>query len=136
MSGYVKRTCSECGYRDIQPNMIKTVKRVETGRGDSKIDGSTFLGVLLEIPNAKKRFNSVLWANNRRVYTREKTIWLCNACAEEEEKSTSVTSKIINALTPAPKSKFDIFLEKFMTAVALFTFSSFFILFIYSVLFG
>lgn len=85
---YAKRTCSVCGYRDIQPNMKQKTIEVESGR--SKDDGSwaTYIAAtFMKDEAAARRINRTTWANNKRKYYRNKTVWVCKSnCGKHSDK--------------------------------------------------
>lgn len=92
---YTKRTCHKCGYRDIQPNMKSKVIEVETG--SSKDDGSWatyFAATFANDKAAQRKMNRTTWANNKRKYTRKKTVWECKSnCGRKHELEVQTPRK-------------------------------------------
>jgi hypothetical protein len=90
MSEYAKKTCNQCGLRDIQPNMVRATKKVKTGSSRSKLSAGTYVGLLIENKTAQKRFRNNLWANNKRQYTRYREVWMCKDCAKSNPAKSDV----------------------------------------------
>lgn len=78
---YTKRTCDECGYRDIQPNMEKKLVKYHSGNSRRSVGTTTFVGAALGDKKSKRTI--VDWAFNTqgRKYTRKRQIWLCRNCS-------------------------------------------------------
>jgi len=81
MAQYTKRTCVNCGLRDIQPNMRQKEIYAESGRSKKGVSGSTVTGWL--VFGNKKSARSVVdtvFNNNQRTYYRKRKVWLCGNC--------------------------------------------------------
>jgi len=106
MPEYAKKTCNQCGLRDIQPNMTRARKKVKTGSSRSKLSTGTYIGVLLENKTAAKRFHNNLWANNKREYTRYREVWMCKDCAKSDPTKSDIElgplGELITALIGIP----------------------------------
>ena len=84
---YTRRTCSKCGYRDIQPNMRKRTVTYESGSSESGVSKRTWLGVFFG-DNASARAVKRNWFNSsKRKYYRNRNVWMCKKCAGKEDES-------------------------------------------------
>lgn len=78
---YVKRTCRECGYKDIQPNMYRSSIRYKSGSSNTGITKRTLFSSLLGSPEGNRQLGKYLFFPNKRDYYRNREIWLCTNCA-------------------------------------------------------
>lgn len=84
---YTRRTCSKCGYRDIQPNMRKRTVTYQSGSSESGVSKRTWLGVFFG-DNASARAVKRNWFNSsKRKYYRNRNVWMCKKCAGNEDAS-------------------------------------------------
>jgi hypothetical protein len=84
---YVKRTCSQCGYRDIQPNMRQIEIEYESGASRSSASKATYVGWLLG-DKASGRAVMRSWFNSgKRKYTRKRKVWVCGKCSGYARRS-------------------------------------------------
>lgn len=80
---HTKRTCYECGYRDIQPNMYKKVISVESGSSNTGLTTRSLVGSLFSDKSAKEVHKYFL-SPNKRTYKRNKTVYICQGCEGSE----------------------------------------------------
>ena len=62
---YTKRTCSRCGYRDIQPNMKQVTESYTSGHSQRQISKRSIIGAFLGDPRAKRQNADWLLGNTR-----------------------------------------------------------------------
>jgi hypothetical protein len=82
MATYATKTCNQCGVRKPQPEMKQTEMYVETGKSKTGISAATIVGIIFRNKKSGKSFLSWLFNSGQRSYTRKKTVWLCNTCAD------------------------------------------------------
>ncbi|NDV52630.1 hypothetical protein [Salipiger sp. PrR003] len=80
---YVKRTCSNCGFKDIQPNMVQKTFMRNVGSSQASMNGATVLGAMLGNKSSTRRVQSVLFNNGQRTHRRKTTAWFCSDCAKK-----------------------------------------------------
>lgn len=85
---FAKRTCANCGTRAPQPFMHKKVVEIEVAKGKSALSLRTVLGSLLGNKRSARQLSGFLWAPSKRTYSRRKTIYLCEACADKKTAET------------------------------------------------
>ena len=102
---YTKRTCHKCGFRDIQPNMVQRTISVDTGSSRASFDKKAFFAAtFLGDKKAGRQVHKSVFANNKRKYTRDKTVFECRSCAGGSIQRSSL-GRAWNA--------FDVFLLRF-----------------------
>jgi len=89
---YSTRTCTSCGVRDIQPNMIQTTMEYRSGHSTTGLHGRTVALSLFSDKAAKKTW-SYIAAPNKRVYTRRRKVWVCPSCYDEAERIAKENAK-------------------------------------------
>lgn len=90
---YANRTCCNCGIRLPQPQMIKKELFVETGKSNTSITGSTFIGLMLGDKASQRAIDRFNFNSSARTYTRKQTKWFCKRCAYPD---LFVTIKILS----------------------------------------
>ena len=78
---YAKKTCNLCGFRDIQPNMVRAKKNVKAYTSKDQIGVGTWIGWMAGEKSSIKRINKSLFANNKRKHTAHREVWMCPECA-------------------------------------------------------
>ncbi len=100
MTVYTKRTCHECGKRDIQPNMRQKTISLVTGSSSQQIGSNTWLGVLAGDKSSGRAVRNAIFGSNSRKYTRNKTVWVCKSCKTStpppSKPKTEVSTQPIN----------------------------------------
>ena len=81
---YTKRTCHECGRRDIQPNMIRATREIKVGRSRTGATIWTWVSAALGHKPSQRALKRFLFNSSQRTYFREKQIWICYKCEGEE----------------------------------------------------
>lgn len=95
---FTKRTCTSCGYRDIQPNMVQTEIEYQSGSSIKGITGREAAGWLLGSKTSEKAVNKWLFSPNKRNYTRKRKVWLCDNCAKQAGGSSFSWFPVIGAI--------------------------------------
>lgn len=78
---YTRRTCHECGFRDIQPNMQQKTVQVTAGKSKSSVSLATFVGAAFGHKKSGRAIGNSILNSDQRTYTRTKTIYLCDNCS-------------------------------------------------------
>ena len=78
---YTKRTCHQCGYRDIQPNMVEREISYTSGSSNTGLSGRNVVGAFLGNEKSQKNVGKWMLSPSKRNYKRRKKVWLCNQCA-------------------------------------------------------
>mgnify|MGYP005987481539 CR=1 FL=1 len=111
---YTKRTCTQCGYRDIQPNMKQISENYTSGYSQKAISGRSIAGAFLGDPRAQRQNGDWLFGNTKRKYTRNRKVWVCkNGCGVATNESSSGSS------FGFIKSTFKFIFQAFLMAVIL-----------------
>ena len=77
---YAKKTCNICGWRDIQPRMVKKAKKVQIATSKRGLSGREVLGGLFGSKESVKSIRNWLYAPKKRVYDRKQVVWMCEKC--------------------------------------------------------
>jgi hypothetical protein len=83
MAKYTTRTCTSCGIRKPQPEMVQKEIYAETGKSKAGVSGSTFIGMMLDDKKSQNAVNRWLFNTNQRTYKRKKNVWLCGNCSKK-----------------------------------------------------
>ena len=102
---YTKRTCSKCGYRDIQPNMKQITETYTSGHSQKAISGRSVVGAFLGDPRAKKQNGDWLLGNTKRKYTRNRKVWVCRSGCGSKSVSNSAPDPTPTYTAPKGKSR-------------------------------
>ena len=81
MARYATRTCTRCGVRKPQPEMVQKEVYVETGKSKAGVSGATWAGMMMGDKKSENSINRWLFNTNQRTYKRKKQLWLCKPCA-------------------------------------------------------
>ncbi|WP_439150463.1 hypothetical protein [Sulfitobacter sp.] len=93
---YTKRTCNECGRRDIQPNMFQKEITYNSGSSKRNVGVTTFLGAALGDKKSTRSIADSIFNTQGRTYTRRRKVWLCRECsgvAAEERRAAAKYEK-------------------------------------------
>ena len=80
MGEYAKKTCYDCGIREPANMMQRVEESYNSGRSDNRVTGGNLAFSMFSDTAAKKVKRTVV-ANNRRSYTRNRTVWKCLDCS-------------------------------------------------------
>lgn len=78
---YTRRTCNQCGYKDIQPRMVQREITYESGRSKRSVGATTVLGAMLGDDKSARAVTESILNTQGRKYYRKKLIWLCGECS-------------------------------------------------------
>ena len=92
---YTKRTCTECGWRDIQPNMRQVEIEYVSGSSKQKADIWTWLGAGPGNKVAERALQRA-YTGGHREYKRRRKVWVCQNCTPSQSVKKRLTfSKIV-----------------------------------------
>lgn len=118
MAQYTKRTCVNCGLRDIQPNMYQKEIYAESGRSKKGVTGSTVVGHLLGNEKSSRSIVDWLFNNNQRTYYRKRKVWLCgNCCGKVRSKNEANNNWLLWAIIIITSPLWLAFLQGFFSAL-------------------
>lgn len=80
MGEYAKKTCYDCGIREPANMMQRVSESYNSGRSDNRVTSGNLAFSMFSDTAAKKVKRTVV-ANNRRSYTRNRTVWKCLDCS-------------------------------------------------------
>lgn len=85
MTEYAKKTCYDCGVRFPANTGYRVTESYESGRSDRRPDAANVAGFLFsDAKTSRNMIKGALTKNNRRKYTRNRTVWKCKSCAGYE----------------------------------------------------
>lgn len=84
MAKYSIRSCSQCGLRLPQPEMLRKTVQVVTGNSRKAVSGTELIFAILGNKNARKSTMRTFTSPNKRSYVRNKEVWECYKCAGVE----------------------------------------------------
>lgn len=88
---YAKRTCTKCGFRDIQPNMKQIEVEYESGSSQAGLSTRAVVGTIFGSEGSAKQVNNWISGNTKRQYKRKRNIWVCsNGCKKVSEKKHTI----------------------------------------------
>ena len=86
MATYAIKSCNNCGIRKPQPEMERVEKSVVSGSSKSKITSGNVLGALAGSKLSQNKIKRNVFANNKRQYTRKRTVWNCFECSGRNDR--------------------------------------------------
>jgi len=106
MAKYSNKTCNDCGIQKPANQMERVTESYNSGRSDNKVTAGNLAWAAVSDTAAKKVKKTIV-ANNRRSYTRNRTVWKCMDCsghnAWHRKEVVSDISKGIKAVGKASK---------------------------------
>lgn len=75
---YSNRTCVECGYKSIQPNMKQVEIEYESGSSSAGLSGRAIGFALLGEKKSNNQVGNWMTGNSKRKYMRKRKVWVCN----------------------------------------------------------
>ena len=82
MTEYAKKTCYDCGVRFPANQGVRVTESYDSGRSDRRPDGANVAGFLFsDAKTSRNMIKGAFTKNNRRKYTRNRTVWKCGSCA-------------------------------------------------------
>lgn len=98
MSEYAKKTCYDCGVREPANQMERVTESYNSGRSDNKVTAGNLAWATVSNDAAKKVKKTIV-ANNRRSYTRNRTVWKCQECSGTADWQRGQVVEFINKAT-------------------------------------
>ena len=86
MATYAIKSCNNCGIRKPQPEMERVEKSVVSGSSKSRITSGNVLGALAGSKLSQNKIKRNVFANNKRQYTRKRTVWNCFECSGRNDR--------------------------------------------------
>ena len=86
MANYAVKACNRCGIRKPQPEMERVEKSVVSGSSKSRITSGNVLGALAGSKLSQNKIKRNVFANNKRQYTRKRTVWNCFECSGRNDR--------------------------------------------------
>lgn len=80
---YTKKTCEDCGWRDVQPKMVQVNRQSVSGSSKQKATFSTYFFGASGNKTAEKAVHRSLTGAGTREYKRNRKAWLCKSCARK-----------------------------------------------------
>ena len=80
MGNYANKTCYDCGVKQPANQMQRVTESYNSGRSDNKVTAGNVAWAAFSDTAAKKVKRTIV-ANNRRSYTRNRTVWKCRDCS-------------------------------------------------------
>ena len=94
---YANRTCVECGYKSIQPNMRQVEIEYESGSSQAGISKrSVGTAMLFGSKEAQRQNTNWLTGNTKRKYMRKRKVWVCGSnvgCNKSSSNGSSLVGK-------------------------------------------
>ena len=80
---YVNKTCNYCGIQKPANLMFRTIKSVKSGKSNTGLTYRTLFGAMLGNKRSGRQFAKWALFPNKRVYTRNRHVWVCSkSCAK------------------------------------------------------
>lgn len=82
MTKYANKTCYDCAVIKPANQMYRVTESYNSGRSDRRPDAANVAGFLFsDTKTSQNMIKGALTKNNRRVYTRNRTVWKCGSCS-------------------------------------------------------
>lgn len=106
MSEYAKKTCYDCGIRKPAPYMERVTESYESGRSNTTVTAGNLVFGALGDKRGQNAVGRAIKGNNRRSYTRNRTVWKCMDCSGTNDwHRNEVRKDIVNATKAIFKAK-------------------------------
>ena len=100
MTEYAKKTCYDCGVRFPANTGYRVTESYDSGRSDRRPDAANVAGFLFsDAKTSRNMLKGAFTKNNRRKYTRNRTVRKCKSCAGYEPAGDPTPK----ASAPAPE---------------------------------
>jgi ElaB/YqjD/DUF883 family membrane-anchored ribosome-binding protein len=103
MGNYSNKTCYDCGVKQPANQMERVTESYNSGRSDNTVTAGNVAWAAFSDTAAKKVKRTIV-ANNRRSYTRNRTVWKCFDCSGENKERRADVAKNISKAMKAVKS--------------------------------
>ena len=97
MSQYSNKTCYDCGIRLPANEMDRVTESYTSGRSNTTVTAGNLAWAALGDKRGKSAVGRAFKANNRRTYTRNRTVWKCMDCSGTNDYHRSEVRKDINS---------------------------------------
>lgn len=82
MTKYANKTCYDCAVIKPANQMYRVTESYNSGRSDRRPDAANVAGFLFsDAKTSRNMIKGALTKNNRRSYTRNRTVWKCGSCS-------------------------------------------------------
>lgn len=99
MAKYATKTCYDCGIQNPANLMERVTESYNSGRSDRRPDAANVVGFLIsDTKTSQKMIKSALTKNNRRSYTRNRTVWKCLDCSGHNASAQRAAEKEARAV--------------------------------------
>jgi uncharacterized protein YdaL len=82
---FATRTCTVCGWKDQQPNMVHKNVTVKVGKSKNKATVMTWLGMMSGNKVAENAVSRSIFNAGQRTYYRNQKKWMCKTCANNHK---------------------------------------------------
>jgi hypothetical protein len=103
MGNYSNKTCYDCGVKKPANQMERVTESYNSGRSDNTVTAGNVAWAAFSDTAAKKVKRTIV-ANNRRSYTRNRTVWKCMDCSGTNAGHRAAVVKDISKALKAVKS--------------------------------
>jgi hypothetical protein len=86
---YAVRTCSGCGLRAPQPEMVQRIVEREVSRSRDSVSGETLFGAFIGNKGSQKKLERTILRTGDRTHIRKEKLWFCASCAGSHDKKVS-----------------------------------------------
>ena len=98
MAKYANKTCYDCGIILPANQMEKVTESYNSGRSDRRPDGVNVAAFLLaDAKTSRNMIKGATTKNNRRVYTRNRTVWKCHDCSGHNDAIRAAEARALDA---------------------------------------
>ena len=82
MAKYANKTCYDCAVIKPANQMYRVTESYNSGRSDRRPDAANVAGFIFsDAKTSRNMIKGAVTKNNRRVYTRNRTVWKCGSCS-------------------------------------------------------
>ena len=82
MAKYANKTCYDCAVIKPANQMYRVTESYNSGRSDRRPDAANVAGFIFsDAKTSRNMIKGALTKNNRRKYTRNRTVWKCGSCS-------------------------------------------------------
>jgi len=81
MSEYAKKTCYDCGIREPANRMERVTESYTSGQSNTKVTAGNLVFGAMGDKRGQNAVGRAIKGNNRRSYTRNRTVWKCLDCS-------------------------------------------------------
>jgi len=101
MSEYAKKTCYDCGIREPANRMERVTESYNSGQSNTKVTAGNLVFGAMGDKRGQNAVGRAIKGNNRRSYTRNRTVWKCQECSGTADHHRNEVRKDINSATKA-----------------------------------